>query len=173
MKKYRKHLVAVFVAGILALLCFSPIVFSHCEIPCGIYNDNMRLDMMAEHIATIEKSMQQIHELENNKDKNYNQMIRWVINKENHSDYLCDIVTEYFMKQRLKPVDENMEQEYKNYIEKLTLLHNLMVYSMKCKQTTDLDNVAKLKQYLSQFRKAYSNIEASASNSTNLPNHKH
>ncbi|MDY6953871.1 MAG: superoxide dismutase [Ni], partial [Thermodesulfobacteriota bacterium] len=33
---------------------------AHCEIPCGIYDDQMRIDMIAEHITTIEKSMKQI-----------------------------------------------------------------------------------------------------------------
>ena len=36
---------------------------AHCQIPCGIYGDIMRIDMLREHITTIEKSMTQINEL--------------------------------------------------------------------------------------------------------------
>lgn len=173
MKKYKKYLPAVFAAAVPVLVWFSPVVFSHCEIPCGIYDDNMRIEMMAENITTVEKAMQMINEIEKSENKNYNQLIRWVVNKENHSDYLCDIVTQYFMKQRIKPVDDNAGREYQDYVRKLTLLHKLMVYSMKCKQTTDLDNVTKLKQYISQFREAYFNMETSASGGTRPPVHQH
>ena len=56
-----------------ALLVFSVVLFTvsyataHCEIPCGIYDDEMRFGMMAEHITTIEKSIKQIIELETGK----------------------------------------------------------------------------------------------------------
>ena len=39
---------------------FSTKSFAHCQIPCGIYDDKMRFTMMAEHVTTIEKSMNQM-----------------------------------------------------------------------------------------------------------------
>jgi len=154
MKKSKKTALLVMACG-LSLVAISPMVFSHCEIPCGIYDDPMRLNMMAEHITTIEKSMKQIQELSAQGDKNYNQLVRWIVNKENHADYLSDIVTQYFMTQRIKPAEESDQKAYKEYVHKLILLHKMMVYSMKCKQTTDLENVEKLRTYLGQFRTAY------------------
>ena len=123
-------------------------VWAHCEIPCGIYDDQMRIDMIAEHIATIEKSMQQITELEGQKPTNYNQITRWVMNKERHANELQHIVTQYFMTQRIKLDTEK-------YTEKLTLLHKLLVYAMKCKQTTDLSHVATLRSVLKEFQGLY------------------
>jgi len=139
----------------LLLFAALPIAFSHCEIPCGIYDDPIRLNMMAEHITTIEKSIKEIQRLSAEGEKNYNQLVRWIVNKENHADYFSEIVTQYFMTQRVKPVEESNQKAYKEYVYKLTLLHKMMVYSMKCKQTTDLQNVEKLKTYLGQFRAAY------------------
>ena len=98
--------------------------------------------------------MNEINSLSKAGDKNYNQLVRWIINKDHHADYLCDTVTEYFMKQRIAPV-ESADKDYQAYIHKLTLLHKLMYYSMKCKQTTDLENVAKLRENLELFRIAY------------------
>lgn len=47
--------------GILAsVMVFASIVYSHCQVPCGIYDDPVRFDMIAENITTIEKSMKQI-----------------------------------------------------------------------------------------------------------------
>jgi len=173
MKRLKKHSGTIIMVSILILLWASSVVFSHCQVPCGIYDDEMRLKMMTEHITTIEKSMMQIRELSEDKDKNYNQLVRWVVNKENHSDYLSDIVTQYFMTQRIKPVDSSEGQAYQDYIQKLTLLHKLMVYSMKCKHTTDLDNVAKLREYLDQFRKAYLGTGSSTSGHSHEPEQKH
>lgn len=142
------------IAGVM-VLSGSAVVLSHCEIPCGIYDDEMRLDMMAEHATTIEKGIRQIQMLTGAEDKNHNQIVRWVMNKEHHADALSDIVTEYFMKQRIKPVTEGRGRAYEQYVHKLTLLHAMMVDSMKCKQTTNLQHVENLRAHLSAFRKAY------------------
>jgi nickel superoxide dismutase len=91
------------VSSTAVLLCITPTVLLHCEIPCGIYIDAMRLDMIAEDIAAIEKLMKEINELSKAGEKNYNQLVRWIMNKEHHADYLCDTVTECFMKQRITP----------------------------------------------------------------------
>jgi nickel superoxide dismutase len=142
-------------SSLLAVFVLSPIVLSHCEIPCGIYDDPMRINMMYEHVQTIEKSMNQIHELSADRDKNYNQRVRWIINKENHADQLSDIVTQYFMKQRIKLPEKTDGKAYDEYVKKLTLLHKLMVYSMRCKQTTNLDNVTTLRRTVTEFKMAY------------------
>lgn len=155
-----RKIVSFLVVAALLTLGGSTMVLSHCEIPCGIYNDPMRLDTMAEHVKTIEKSMNQLKQLSEEKDKNYNQLIRWVKNKEHHSDRLSDIVTQYFMKQRIKPVGRDEKKAYEEYINKLTLLHAMMVYSMKGKQTTDLEYVEKLQSYITEFRTAYLDINA-------------
>jgi len=149
--------------SILLTVLFSAILFmaqsnrsyAHCEIPCGIYGDSLRIDLMEEHIRTIEKSMNQIIELSKEGDKNYNQLVRWIVNKEEHAKKLQDIVSQYFLHQRIKPVDPENEEAYKKYVKHLTLLHELQVYAMKAKQTTDLKYIEKLRAALKEFEKAY------------------
>lgn len=148
-------MVAVLLAGGLVLGWTTSAVLSHCEIPCGIYGDPMRLDMMAEHIDTIEKSIKQIQELSAAGDKNYNQLVRWIDNKDRHADALSDVITQYFMKQRIKPAAKTDAKGYEDYTHKLTLLHQMMVTSMKCKQTTDLAHIPVLRSQLAEFRAAY------------------
>ena len=130
-------------------------VYSHCQIPCGIYDDSARFEMVAEHITTIEKSMKQIAELSKQVRPDMNQIVRWVQNKEKHADELSGIVTYYFMAQRVKPVEKAEGKAYEEYVKKLTLLHQMLVYSMKAKQTTDLSNVEKLRTLLAEFQTAY------------------
>jgi nickel superoxide dismutase len=149
-----KPIIALIAAVALFLTLGSP-AFAHCEIPCGIYDDEARLDEIAEHITTIEKSMNQIIALSKEDSLNYNQLVRWINNKENHANELQHIVTQYFMTQRVKPIDKDDAKPRKAYAKKLTLLHRVLIYAMKAKQTTDLDNVEKLRSLLADFRSAY------------------
>jgi len=128
---------------------------SHCQIPCGIYGDYTRIDLLKENILTIEKGMNQINELSKNAAENMNQLVRWINNKDNHADQFTEIVTYYFLSQRIKIVDTNNSAEFKTYQQQLTLLHQMMVFSMKCKQTTDLMNVEKLKSLVDEFTEIY------------------
>jgi nickel superoxide dismutase len=128
---------------------------SHCQIPCGIYDDAMRFDMLAEHITTIEKSMNEINRLSAEGDKNYNQLVRWIVNKEDHANQFIEIVNQYFMAQRIKPVMPDDAEKYKDYQKSLELTHQMIVTAMKCKQTADLDNTKKLSELLEQYRAHY------------------
>jgi len=139
----------------MGFLLMSQFVFSHCQVPCGIYDDQARIKMIAEHITTIEKAMSEIMTLSKESTPNYNQIVRWVVNKEKHAEELSDIVTYYFMTQRLKPVLKTDVKEYANYQQQLELLHHMLVYTMKAKQTTDLANIEKLRELLKKFEEAY------------------
>jgi nickel superoxide dismutase len=140
---------------LLLIAGFASLVYSHCQVPCGIYGDPARFDMIAEHITTIEKSMNQIIELSSEENPDYNQIIRWTNNKDEHADKLSHIVTYYFLAQRLKPVDQSKSTEYRSYIKKLKILHMMIVYSMKTKQSTDIENAEKLKDLLVDFYDEY------------------
>lgn len=130
--------------------------FAHCQIPCGIYDDEARIKMISEDIATIEKSINSIVELSKAKYIDYNQVVRWVNNKETHAGYIQDTVSEYFMYQRVVPVSESDAEHYADYIAQVTLLHRIGVYAMKAKQGLDLANVQKLRELLESFKKVYS-----------------
>ena len=140
---------------ILSAVLFGSLAYSHCQVPCGIYGDDARFDAIAEHITTIEKSMKLITELSGEDKPNMNQIVRWVNNKDHHADELSEIVTYYFMAQRVKLPAAGDTKAYNEYVKKLTLLHELLVYSMKAKQTTDLANVEKLRVALEKFHNAY------------------
>lgn len=129
--------------------------FAHCEIPCGIYDDELRLDMIAEHIMTVEKSMSMIAELQKDEQTNHNQMVRWVNNKESHASEIQYIVSQYFMTQRVKRVGEEDDVTYKAYVRQITLLHEMLIIAMKMKQTTDPTTVEKFRSLLEEFRAIY------------------
>ncbi|MDH4025328.1 MAG: superoxide dismutase, Ni [Desulfuromonadales bacterium] len=145
MSRHLTRVLSLVLPGILLLVSLAA---AHCEIPCGIYDDQMRIEMLREHITTIEKSMNQVILLEKDANRKTNQLTRWVMNKEQHADELQEIVSQYFMTQRLKP-------DAKDYASKLQLLHEMLLAGMKSKQTTDLGQVKRLRELVDLFEKAY------------------
>jgi nickel superoxide dismutase len=134
----------------LFLLCIGACstAFAHCQMPCGIYNDQLRVKMIEEDATTIEKAMKNITNLSHQSPVNYNQLVRWVTTKEAHAAKIQEVVSQYFMAQRIALNADH-------YNEKLAKLHQILVYAMKCKQTTDLANVYKLREALHDFSTLY------------------
>ena len=132
----------------LALTLLASGAFAHCQIPCGIYGDAARFTEMREHVTTIEKSMNEINKLA---PAASNQLVRWVNNKEHYADELTEIVTFYFLAQRVKGT-ESAEK----YAAELKLLHQIIVTAMKTKQTTSLEHVETLRGLIDQFEAIYS-----------------
>jgi nickel superoxide dismutase len=129
--------------------------FAHCEIPCGIYNDELRVALLYEHFTTIEKAMNQMTELSKEGDINYNQLIRWTGAKEDHANEIQHVVTQYFITQRVKLPESTEGEAYDKYVKQLSLLHEIIVYAMKSKQTTDTGNVEKMRAALKKFEDLY------------------
>ena len=144
----------VVLVSVAVLLGVVTVALSHCEIPCGIYDDKARIVLIREHITTVEKSMKQVAEIGAAKDKSWNQLARWVANKEDHAGKIQHIVTQYFMTQRVKVPAEGDEAQ-KKYVTQLTTLHQLLVAAMKMKQTTDQAHVANARKLVDEFAAAY------------------
>lgn len=128
---------------------------AHCQIPCGIYDDTIRFALMLEDVTTIEKSMAQIVALNSAETTDVNQLVRWVENKEQHAAKLAETVTGYFMTQRVKPVVAGDEVAQTTYTKQITLLHKMLILSMKVKQTTDAAHCAELRTLIEAFRTSY------------------
>lgn len=134
-----------------ALLTLTLITHSdaHCEVPCGIYGDKTRIDMLYEHTATIEKAMKQIAALAGKTDaQSLNQKVRWIVTKEEHATKVQHIVTQYFMTQRVKP-------KKANYVPQLKHLHGCLLAAMKCKQSVDAANTKTLRACIDGFAAVY------------------
>ena len=141
-----KHSLLLAVAALS--LGFASTAGAHCQVPCGIYDDNNVIGAMHTDWVTIEKACKEIDTLSKDPAKNAHQLTRWITNKESHAQSLQETVLNYFLAQRLKSDDPK-------YVEKLKLCHEVIVTAMKCKQSTDAANVAKLHELLQQFEDAF------------------
>ena len=152
----RKHWVTGLAATALLVGVGTSDLYAHCEVPCGVYTDQMRIDMIEEDCQTIEKAMAQIVELGAAEERNDNQISRWVAAKDDHANKIQHIVSQYFMTQRIKPpADSGDADAMKKYTTEVTLLHQMLVHAMKAKQTTDQAHVKHLRDLITQFEKSY------------------
>lgn len=144
------------IIGIVVLAGFINVqAYAHCEVPCGIYTDHLRIELIKEHLQTIEKAMTQIEKLSSEETVNYNQLVRWIDTKEHHANLIQEIVEQYFMTQRIKPVDPEDVEAYNKYISQITVLHKMLILSMKAKQGTDIEVVHKLHKSTEKFTMVY------------------
>ena len=135
-----KKMISTFVVVAAVLLTFSSLSFAHCQIPCGIYDDHARVQSMLEDTATVEKSVKLIIELADKSDaQSQNQLVRWVMNKEKHAQQIISTISDYFLTQRVIP-------SQKDYAERLSKHHAVIIAAMKAKQNVDMKYVKNLKE---------------------------
>jgi nickel superoxide dismutase len=152
MKKINARMMALLV---LMAATGGTLIRAHCQVPCGIYDDEARFGMLAEHVTTMEKAMKEIVSLSAQAPVNYNQVVRWVMNKEKHAEEFSEILSYYFLAQRLKPVAADDKEGHAAYLAKLEMVHRLVVGAMKAKQTVDLAHIQELRDLLARFQNSY------------------
>ena len=131
-------------------------LWAHCQVPCGIYDDALRIVQLREDFHTIQKAMDQIKLQEGKTSaQDLNQCNRWVHTKEEHAARIQETVSTYFLIQRIKAKIATQEEAYEDYVQKTTNLHQLMVAAMKCKQTLDQKHVQAGLKLLDKFVKIY------------------
>ena len=124
-------------AALLSAALIPSLAFSHCQVPCGIYDDAARIALLFEDATTIGKGVLEIKKLATAQDANgQNQLTRWIMNKEKHASNIITVVTEYFLAQRVKPVAPDTEG-YEDYLKKVADHHAVIVAAMKTKQSAD------------------------------------
>ena len=137
------------ISSVLISFLFANISFGHCQVPCGVYTDDLRFMQMLEDQTTIEKSSKLILELSGKNDgQSKNQLARWVATKESHASKVQKIIAEYFLTQRIKSTAKNYEKLLKG-------AHSVMVAAMKCKQSTEASAANNLKTSILAFQKIY------------------
>ena len=126
----------------------------HCQVPCGIYGDQMRFEGMLEDTKTIAKSIASLGEFAaaaGNGEltpKSINQSVRWVTTKEDHATNIQNVMGQYFFAQRIKA-------DHKDYQGQLACAHRVIVAAMKCKQDADPATAETLKKSILEFYEAY------------------
>ncbi len=131
--------------GVFGIFPLSQQLSAHCQIPCGIYHDAMVYDQVDQYIETMFKGMTIIsdNKFENAHDKN--EFVRWVIEKEKESNNIAELITFYFLQQKIKPGEENTPK-------RLASAHKLLFLAMQIKQGTTTEVVNQFADEWDEFK---------------------
>jgi nickel superoxide dismutase len=128
---------------------------AHCQVPCGIFDDEAKFAEFNQHVATIGKSTRLIREIaakDHLSALDRQQLIRWTLEKEAHAQKIISDTADYFLAQRVKPGTDH-------YAEKLELLHHIIVDAMKSKQSVENAPVESLAKKIAAFRILYLHLD--------------
>lgn len=130
---------------------------AHCQVPCGIFTDQLRFEAMLEDTTTIAKAIDQVSEnLAAMADEPtplvVNQLSRWISTKEDHANHIQKVIADYFMAQRIKT-------DADNYVEQLKAAHAVMQAAMKVKQDAAPEKAEALKNAIFDLYRAYEGKE--------------
>lgn len=119
------------------LLAGSGDALAHCQMPCGIYDDDARIKQMREDALTIRKAMAEMRKQHAAGTlEGFNQAARWVTVKEDHAQNIQNVTSAYFLTQRVKAAPAG-ESGHATYLAQLQGFHRVLVAAMKCKQQVD------------------------------------
>ena len=130
----------------------------HCQVPCGIYTDQLRFEQMLEDTKTIAKSIASVETIAqamkngDHSPTNFNQMTRWINTKEDHASKIQKTIADYFLTQRIKESNQD-------YTSQLITAHKVMVAAMKCKQDANPATAEALKKAIFDLYRAYEGKE--------------
>lgn len=119
------------ILGCLALMFCGGEIHAHCQMPCGIYHDDMVYDQIDQYVETMYKG---ISVLNNNKfqtPKERNEFVRWVLEKDQASDEAAGLLNTYFLQQKIKGGEPDTAK-------RLVSVHKLLATIVVIKQNVDL-----------------------------------
>ena len=133
----------------------APQAAAHCQVPCGIYDDAARITRLHEDATTIGKAVQEINALAAKRDaQSLNQAARWIATKEAHASHVIEVVSAYFLTQKVKPAAPGSDG-YAGYLRTLADHHAVMVAAMKTKQNAEASRVEALDEAINALAVHY------------------
>lgn len=144
--KNRLFLVAVksvFISAFTMTLSAHQTAYAHCQMPCGIYHDDMVFSEIDQYIETTVKGIAVMKSNKFESLEEHNEFVRWVIQKENSSNTVAELITKYFLQQKIKVGEEDTTKQ-------LVSAHKLLFLLVQIKQHADIKIV---KQFYDEWER--------------------
>lgn len=120
-----------FVLSCIACLIVGIDLSAHCQMPCGVYHDEIAYDQIDQYVETMHKAISELLVMKFDTPVEKNQYIRWVMSKERQSNDITNTIVSYFLQQKIKPGDEDTAT-------KVLAAHKLLFLIVAIKQNVDL-----------------------------------
>lgn len=121
-------------------------LYAHCQMPCGIYHDDMVYDQIDQYIETMAKGITVLTDNKFSTVQERNEFMRWVLEKEQSSDEVAALITKFFLQQKIKP------NEGETTTKRVMAAHKLLFLLVPIKQTVDL-------KFLNDFYEEWENFK--------------
>lgn len=118
---------------------------AHCQMPCGIYHDDMVYDQIDQYVETMHKAISELGMIKFDNLHDQNQFVRWIMQKEKMSNETADLILTYFLQQKIKPGESDTA-------EKLESAHKLLFLIVAIKQDADLKMVYEFMEEWKKFK---------------------
>lgn len=122
---------------------------SHCQMPCGIYHDQMIYDKIDEYFETMVKAVTAMHNNDFKTVQDRNQFMRWVITKEKMSDEMAQVLMYYFLQQKVKPGNDDDTQDL------VKSIHKMLFLLVQIKQNADVKIVKEFGKEWDHFKELF------------------
>lgn len=119
---------------------------AHCQMPCGIYHDDIVFNRIDQYIETIYKGISVMNNSKFSDVREKNEFMRWVIQKEESSNETASLLTKYFLQQKIA------EGKDEGTIKKLQSVHKLLLLLVAIKQNSEL-------KFLNDFSKEWDSFK--------------
>ena len=122
-------------------------LYAHCQMPCGVYHDQMIYDKIDEYYETMYKCVAAMNNNEFKTVTEKNQFIRWVMTKDRMSDEVAEIITAYFLQQKIEPTADNADM--------VASLHKILFLLPAIKQNADLKMIKQFGDEWDHFKSLF------------------
>lgn len=119
---------------VAASLSCAGLLNGHCQMPCGIYHDDMVFDQIDQYVETMYKGITVMNDSKFTTVREKNEFVRWVVQKENASNEAANLLLTYFLQQKIKPGEDDTTK-------RLTSAHKLLFLLVQIKQNADVQIV--------------------------------
>ncbi|MBA3815692.1 MAG: hypothetical protein H0X29_04070 [Parachlamydiaceae bacterium] len=128
-----------------AILTYSGSLSAHCQMPCGIYHDDMVFDQIDQYIETMYKCVSILKENKSSSARDKNEFIRWILQKENASNDVSSTLTTFFLQQKIKPGEDDTNK-------RIISAHKLLFLLVAIKQNVDVKFVEEFADEWEKFK---------------------
>lgn len=138
---FRKSILVLTLSALVGSLSLE----AHCQMPCGIYHDDMVYDKIDQYVETMVKAMSKIKDNKFTTPAEKNELIRWVLTKDNLSDETAQLICSYFLQQKIKPGE-------KDTVKQLESAQRLLFLIVTIKQSADFKPVSDFAEEWEKFK---------------------
>jgi hypothetical protein len=147
----RLHSLLMIAAG--SLLIYASPVSAACETSCSdLVDDDSAFARIQENISALEAETVQIQQWQADPIANMLSIAQAINRKTQYANAVREVLTDYFLYQRLQPSEDVLGSEYQSYAARLGLFHQALNAAVLTKENADPSAIQDLQHKVEAFK---------------------